>query len=97
MALTAGKETEGTITHIPADIHKAVPSEFFIPHGSANAEMRWGGVRSELYLTPTDRFFVRSLGGTTEIDPTAWRLRIEGAASGGPRKSTSSSCARSPR
>jgi sulfite oxidase len=29
-------------------------------------------------LTPTDAFYVRSHGAVPEIDPAAWRLRVEG-------------------
>lgn len=31
------------------------------------------------YLTPTDRFFVRSHFAVPKIDPRAWRLKVEGA------------------
>src|SRR5437763_5961509 len=30
------------------------------------------------FLTPTDRFFVRSHFPVPEIDPASWRLRVEG-------------------
>ncbi len=45
-----------------------------------NVEMPWGDVDSDAYLTPNDRFFVRSHSSTPAIDPGTWRLRIDGDA-----------------
>ena len=60
--------------------------EAFFPAGFTslppehNVEMRWEDVDPEAYLTPNDRFFVRSHGATPEIDVSAWRLRVDGDA-----------------
>ncbi len=43
-----------------------------------NAEMRWEGMADAGYLTPIDRFFVRNHAPTPRVDPSAWRLRVEG-------------------
>ncbi|HEX6711696.1 MAG TPA: sulfite oxidase [Rubrobacter sp.] len=43
-----------------------------------NAEMRWEKMASAGYLTPIDRFFVRNHAPTPRIDPSTWRLRVEG-------------------
>src|SRR5690348_8341982 len=49
-----------------------------------NVEMDWGSVRPEDYLTPNDRFFVRSHSAAPWIDPKTWRLRIDGPGAGWP-------------
>ncbi len=43
-----------------------------------NAEMRWEGMADAGYLTPIDRFFVRNHAPTPRVDPSTWRLRVEG-------------------
>jgi DMSO/TMAO reductase YedYZ molybdopterin-dependent catalytic subunit len=49
-----------------------------------NVEMRWEDVDPDAYLTPNDRFFVRSHSATPAIDASAWRLRIDGDAASRP-------------
>lgn len=49
-----------------------------------NVEMRWAEVDPDEYLTPNDRFFVRSHSATPTIDPSTWRLRIDGDAAARP-------------
>ncbi len=49
-----------------------------IVHGEEpfNAETARGSLLSS--LTPTDAFYVRDHGGVPELDPDAWRLRVDG-------------------
>jgi sulfane dehydrogenase subunit SoxC len=66
-------------------IVKPLAPDRFLDHrldgsGENNAEMRWGSVEADDYLTPNERFFVRSHGVTPVIDPGDWRLRIGGPA-----------------
>jgi DMSO/TMAO reductase YedYZ molybdopterin-dependent catalytic subunit len=42
--------------------------------------MRWEDVDPDVYLTPNERFFVRSHSATPAIDASTWRLRIDGDA-----------------
>jgi sulfane dehydrogenase subunit SoxC len=67
----------------PHPPRKPLPPEWFEPHGD-NAEMRWETIDGHEYLTPTERFFVRSQGATPHVDPSTWRLRIEGPEVGRP-------------
>ena len=67
----------------PEGILKPVPSDLFVDHRvdgdpEHNVETRWSAVREEDYLTPVDRFFVRSHDATPLIDVDAWRLTIDG-------------------
>jgi DMSO/TMAO reductase YedYZ molybdopterin-dependent catalytic subunit len=56
---------------------KPIPSNLFILRGT-NAEMRWEAMKGQGYRTPIDRFFIRNHTTTPHIDPSTWRLRIEG-------------------
>ncbi|HXY72031.1 MAG TPA: sulfite oxidase [Actinomycetota bacterium] len=65
-------------------ILKPLPNEWFQDHrldgsGEQTAEMRWGSVDADEYLTPTERFFVRSHSGTPLVNANDWVLKIEGA------------------
>src|SRR5262245_34842997 len=42
-----------------------------------NLEMPFGSLGD--FVTPTDRFFIRSHFAVPRIDPRTWRLRVEGA------------------
>lgn len=82
-----------TIPMPPRGIVKPLAPELFLDHrldgsGEHNAEMRWGSVEADDYLTPNDRFYVRSHGATPLIDPGDWRLRIGGSAAGRPMELT---------
>src|SRR5713101_4164656 len=66
-------------------IRKPLPQRDFDRHvdddpGSEDvvAEMRWATVDPDQYLTPNDRFFVRSYSPTPSVETAAWHLRIEG-------------------
>jgi DMSO/TMAO reductase YedYZ molybdopterin-dependent catalytic subunit len=66
-----------------AGIVKPLPKEWFQDHrldesGEQVAEMRWGAVDPDVYLTPTERFFVRSHGRTPLVDADDWVLKIDG-------------------
>ena len=58
--------------------------EGFLPDGRTllppehNVEMAWEDVDPDEYLTPNDRFFIRSHTSTPLIDASGWRLRIDG-------------------
>ena len=43
-----------------------------------NAETRWEALAGTGYLTPNEKFFVRSHAPTPRIDADAWRLRVDG-------------------
>ena len=58
-------------------VEKSLPRAWFDVLDDAVAEMRWDEV-DEGYVTPNDRFFVRSQSGSVRIDPATWRLRIGG-------------------
>jgi len=58
-------------------IHKPLPPEWFIAHGT-NAELRWEAVRDLGRLVPAERFFVRNHTRTPLIDARTWRLGVDG-------------------
>jgi len=47
-----------------------------------NAETRWEALAGTGYLTPNEKFFVRSHAPTPRIDADAWRLRVDGPGVG---------------
>ncbi|HEV8045511.1 MAG TPA: sulfite oxidase, partial [Rubrobacter sp.] len=63
-------------------IIKPLPPEEFVDfadgeHGY-NAETRWEALAKTGYLTPNDRFFIRSHAATPRLDAASWRLRVDG-------------------
>jgi DMSO/TMAO reductase YedYZ molybdopterin-dependent catalytic subunit len=66
------------VRHVVGPI-KDTWGEPFVPYGT-NAEMQWGSVEHDAYLTSNDRFFVRSQSTTPVIDSTRWRLVVDGPA-----------------
>ncbi|MFN0196219.1 MAG: sulfite oxidase [Planctomycetaceae bacterium] len=59
-------------------IVKPANPEFFIQSGS-NLEMRWEAMYHRGYIVPNDLFFVRNNSSEVpQLDPTTWRLKIEG-------------------
>ena len=66
---------------------KPTPPELFINHGS-NREMRWEAMAGQGYYTSNERFFVRNHTSTPHIDPSAWRLSIEGSGVENPTQFT---------
>ncbi|MGH3144207.1 MAG: molybdopterin-dependent oxidoreductase, partial [Rubrobacter sp.] len=69
--------------HVVTPIVKALPPEEFVDftdgeHGY-NAETRWEALAKTGYLTPNDKFFVRSHAPTPIVDAATWRLRVEGS------------------
>jgi sulfane dehydrogenase subunit SoxC len=63
-------------------IIKPLPPESFVDftdgeHGY-NAETRWEALAETGYLTPNDRFFIRSHAPTPRLDAASWRLRVDG-------------------
>lgn len=61
---------------------KPLPPEDFVDYTDGehgyNAETRWEALAETGYLTPAEKFFVRSHAPTPRIDPSGWRLRVEG-------------------
>ncbi|MDR7517970.1 MAG: sulfite oxidase [Armatimonadota bacterium] len=71
----------------PASLHaapaaplvvKPVPPDLFYNFGS-NHEMRWEHMTGRGYLVPNELFFIRNHTRTPRIDPSTWRLRVEGS------------------
>ena len=65
---------------------KPLPPENFVDftdgeHGY-NAETRWEAFAETGYVTPNEKFFVRSHAPTPRIDASEWRLRVEGPGVG---------------
>lgn len=56
---------------------KPTPPQLFFTRGT-NREMKWEAMKNHGYLTGIDRFFVRNHTTTPHINPSTWRLRIEG-------------------
>lgn len=61
----------------PPTIVKPTPDALFRVLGT-NRESRWEALRDTPELTPVSHFFVRNHTATPTIDPTSYRLRIEG-------------------
>ena len=61
---------------------KPLPAEHFLDFTDGeygyNAETSWEAMAGEGYLTPNEKFFVRSHAPTPRIHAGAWRLRVEG-------------------
>jgi sulfane dehydrogenase subunit SoxC len=71
---------------------KPVPEEWFVDHRpllrrraddatadlALNAETRWEAMSGEVYLTPTEKFFVRNHAPTPLVEASSWGLRVEG-------------------
>ena len=61
---------------------KPLPPEDFVDYTDGehgfNAETRWEALAGTDYLTPSEKFFVRSHAPTPRIDASGWRLRVEG-------------------
>ena len=68
-------------------VYKPTPKELFIDHGS-NKEMRWSAMYSRGYLVPNELFYVRNSSRSLRINPTNWRLRIEGTGVSKPKEFT---------
>jgi sulfane dehydrogenase subunit SoxC len=62
---------------------KPTPTDQFIIHGS-NREMRWEVMQGRGYTVPNELFFVRNHTKTPHVDPTTWRLRIDGSGVSNP-------------
>ncbi len=62
----------------PSLVVKPVPPDLFINFGS-NHEMRWEHMTGRGYLVPNELFFIRNHTRTPRIDPSTWRLKIEGS------------------
>jgi DMSO/TMAO reductase YedYZ molybdopterin-dependent catalytic subunit len=65
-------------------ILKPTPPAYFTDFGT-NAEMRWGSVDRERYLTPQSRLFVRNHTRTPLIDRSTYALRVYGDGLATPR------------
>ncbi|WAS92041.1 molybdopterin-dependent oxidoreductase [Nannocystis punicea] len=61
-----------------AELVKALPDEWFIRHGTHNAETRLEGLPVGQLVTPIDRFYVRNHGPTPRLSAADWRLEIHG-------------------
>jgi len=66
---------------------KPLPPEHFVDYTDGehgyNAETRWEALAETGYLTPSEKFFVRSHAPTPRITAPDWRLRGGGAGGGG--------------
>ena len=80
-----------TALYAPGSIRKPLPPEEFVDFrvGEAspddltgdlalNAETRWEAMAGRDYLTPNELFYVRNHAPTPRIEPSRWRLRVEG-------------------
>ena len=69
-------------THAANPIIKPLPPEEFVDFADGeygyNAETRWETLAKTGYLTPNERFFIRSHAPTPRLDAATWRLRVEG-------------------
>ena len=65
-------------------ILKPTPPAWFTDFGT-NAEMRWGSVDPQRYLTPQPRLFVRNHTRTPQIDRSTYALRVYGDGLATPR------------
>jgi len=54
-----------------------VDRDCFVHHGT-DVEMRWDGVDSTQFCTPTEAFFVRNHTSTPVVDPATYRLSVYG-------------------
>lgn len=64
--------------HIATPVVKPTPPHLFLDKGSgADYETRLSALHD--YLTPNDRFYIRSHSPTPEIDVASWRLTIDGS------------------
>lgn len=91
---SAEAEIPDTPKALRSTIVKPLPPEGFIDHRAGdsandylhgpgyNAEMRWEVMSGAGYLTPAERFFVRSHAPTPRIEAETWSLRVEGPALG---------------
>ena len=68
----------------PPFILKPTPPAYFTDFGT-NAEMRWGSVDPERYLTPQSRLFVRNHTRTPQIDRSTYALQVYGDGLATPR------------
>ena len=70
-------------THAANPIIKPLPPEEFVDFADGeygyNAETRWETLAKTGYLTPNERFFIRSHAPTPRLDAATWRLRVEGS------------------
>lgn len=66
--------THATSRHVV----KPTPDSLFAPRGTGT-DFETRLVTLDDYLTPNDRFFIRSHSPTPRIDPASWRLSIEGS------------------
>jgi len=66
-------------------IIKPAPPELFLQSGS-NLEMRWEAMYNRGYLVPNELFFVRNNSPVVpRLEPTTWRLQLEGSGVSRPR------------
>jgi DMSO/TMAO reductase YedYZ molybdopterin-dependent catalytic subunit len=75
-------------THAANPIIKPLSPEAFVDFADGeygyNAETRWETLAKTGYLTPNERFFIRSHAPTPRLDAATWRLRVEGPGVGRP-------------
>lgn len=67
---------------------KPTPPELFYDYEGIQKEMRWEAMYNRGYLVPNELFYVRNQGTTPRIDPTTWRLKIEGSGVSKPQEFT---------
>jgi DMSO/TMAO reductase YedYZ molybdopterin-dependent catalytic subunit len=72
------RTTKASAWPVPQGIVKKLPEEWFERLGT-NAEMKWGAMAGEGFLTPVEKFFVRNHTATEAIDPLRYRLNIFGS------------------
>lgn len=65
-------------------VFKPTPPELFYDRGT-DKEMRWSAMYNRGYLVPNELFYVRNHTRSIRINPTNWRLRIEGNGVSKPR------------
>lgn len=69
-------------------IVKAAPPELFV-RNDANLEMRWEALYNRGYVVPNELFFVRNNSPVVpRLDPSTWRLQVEGSGVSRPRSFT---------
>ena len=74
-ALVLGRRVQAQ--QAPPLVVKPTPPDLFVDFGS-NKEMRWENMTGRGYVVPHELFFVRNHFRTPRIDPSTWRLKIEG-------------------
>lgn len=68
-------------------LYKPTPKELFYDRGT-DKEMRWSAMYNRGYVVPNELFYVRNHSKSLRIDPTSWRLRIDGTGVAKPKDFT---------